>query len=360
LRDGFYRLGRYGLSNVDRLEVIRGPNAAIYGRSSPGGMINMISLQPKKASSENITISKGSYNQSKNQFKMTGSIDKASKNYYVLSLAQTDRHFPAQFGAVHNQEYYAAIAHEFSNSSRIQFSAEFFLQKQQAPQGAVPLIYAARTATPDNTATTQALGYDLGLASINPYGPNSELNRGSSTFTGIYEKQFNQIWSLRAGAYYFRARRWDYNSNTSWGAITIPVTGAVTTTRGALPSRGEIQEDGGGYQQDLKAHYWLANHTIEANTLFTIDYNDYYRWDPTWEYGPSTDPAIVAWTAAGSGRVVTLTSPDGNPLNLVPNAPINYFPNWYNTNELSLFSGAGNSITGGASLNGGTLTRRRT
>ena len=131
LRDGFYRLGRYGLSNVDRLEVIRGPNAAIYGRSSPGGMINMISLQPKKASSENITISKGSYNQSKNQFKMTGSIDKASKNYYVLSLAQTDRHFPAQFGAVHNQEYYAAIAHEFSNSSRIQFSAEFFLQKQQ-------------------------------------------------------------------------------------------------------------------------------------------------------------------------------------------------------------------------------------
>ncbi len=360
LRDGFYRLGRYGLSNVDRLEVIRGPNAAIYGRSSPGGMINMISLQPKKASSENITISKGSYNQSKNQFEMTGSIDKASKNYYVLSLAQTDRHFPGQFGAVHNEEYYAAIAHEFSNSSRIQFSAEFFLQKQQAPQGAVPLIYAARTATPDNTATTQALGYDLGLASINPYGPNSELNRGSSTFTGIYEKQFNQIWSLRAGAYYFRARRWDYNSNTSWGAITIPVTGAVTTTRGALPSRGEIQEDGGGYQQDLKAHYWLANHTIEANTLFTIDYNDYYRWDPTWEYGPSTDPAIVAWTAAGSGRVVTLTSPDGNPLNLVPNAPINYFPNWYNTNELSLFSGAGNSITGGASLNGGTLTRRRT
>ena len=33
LRDGFYRLGRYGQSNVDRLEIIRGPNAAIYGRA---------------------------------------------------------------------------------------------------------------------------------------------------------------------------------------------------------------------------------------------------------------------------------------------------------------------------------------
>jgi iron complex outermembrane receptor protein len=48
LCDGFYRLDRYGLSNIDRIEIIRGPNAAIYGRSSPGGMINFAGLQPKK------------------------------------------------------------------------------------------------------------------------------------------------------------------------------------------------------------------------------------------------------------------------------------------------------------------------
>ena len=35
LRDGFFRLGRYGSSNVDRIEVIKGPNAAIYGQTSP-------------------------------------------------------------------------------------------------------------------------------------------------------------------------------------------------------------------------------------------------------------------------------------------------------------------------------------
>mgnify|MGYP002133971527 CR=1 FL=1 len=47
LRDGFYRIGRFGTSNVDRIEVIKGSNAAIYGRTSPGGMINMISKPPK-------------------------------------------------------------------------------------------------------------------------------------------------------------------------------------------------------------------------------------------------------------------------------------------------------------------------
>lgn len=30
LRDGFYRQGRYGQTNIDRVEVIKGPNAGIY------------------------------------------------------------------------------------------------------------------------------------------------------------------------------------------------------------------------------------------------------------------------------------------------------------------------------------------
>jgi outer membrane receptor protein involved in Fe transport len=47
LRDGFFRLGRYGASNVDRVEIIKGSNAAIYGRTSPGGMLNMVSKQPE-------------------------------------------------------------------------------------------------------------------------------------------------------------------------------------------------------------------------------------------------------------------------------------------------------------------------
>ena len=35
---------RYGQTNIDRVEVIKGPNAGIYGRTSPGGMLNMISM----------------------------------------------------------------------------------------------------------------------------------------------------------------------------------------------------------------------------------------------------------------------------------------------------------------------------
>lgn len=364
LRDGFYRLGRYGLSNIDRVEIIRGPNAAIYGRSSPGGMINFISLSPRPQTEQAISIMQGSFDQYRDTLYLTGSLDHAQQTYYVVNLSQTGRSYPGEYDHIRNSELFGAVEHDFADGSHLKLSAEYFLQIQHAPQPAAPILSQTRAATPDNTATTTVIGYDWGLANYNPYGPNSELNRGSDTFELTYDKQLNDVWSTRFGAYRFMARRWDYNQNTGWGGITIPAPGAsgtVTDTRGSLPSRGEIQEDGGGFQEDIAAHYFLFDHKIEAKTLLTVDLNDYYRWDPTWEYGPSTDPAIVSWNAAGSGRVVNLTpGMYRGRLDYLPQTPIAYFPNWYNTQELSLFSGAGNSITGGPALNGGTLTRRRT
>jgi outer membrane receptor protein involved in Fe transport len=54
LRDGLFRLGRYGSSNVDRIGIIKGSNAAIHGGSSPGGMMNMISKAPNSAASQKL------------------------------------------------------------------------------------------------------------------------------------------------------------------------------------------------------------------------------------------------------------------------------------------------------------------
>jgi iron complex outermembrane receptor protein len=357
LRDGFYRLGRYGLSNISRVEIIRGPNAAIYGRSSPGGMINFVSLQPSKETQQNLTLLDGSYKQQQGALNLTGSLDKEGKTYYVAEFDQTSRDYTGQYDAIHNNEDFVAIEHDFDDSSHLKVSAEYFLQIQHAPQQAAQVVSVARTATPDNTATSTALGLDLGLASVNPYGPNSELNRGSITYTGTYDKAFNDVWSIRTGVYNFRARRWDYNQNTGWGSITIPLNGGpVTSSRGSLPSRGEIMEDGGGFQQDLLAHYFLFNHTVENNTLFTVDFNDYYRWDPTWEYSVNSDPDITAWSAP---RTVTLvpTSFNGT-VQYMPAATVPYVPHWFTYSKLTLLSATPTATSG--AVNGGTLTRRRT
>src|SRR5687768_403350 len=72
LRDGFYRLGRYGSSNVDRTEIIKGSNAAIYGRTSPGGMINMISKMPKDREYHRLMLTFGDYDTQRGVLELSG------------------------------------------------------------------------------------------------------------------------------------------------------------------------------------------------------------------------------------------------------------------------------------------------
>lgn len=342
LRDGFYRLGRYGSSNIDRLEIIKGSNAAIYGRTSPGGMVNFISKAPKTKASQKITLNYGDYDTERWVLETTGPIAPSTlgKTYYILTASQYQRGFDMDFARNHNQEYYLALKHVFADNSSLMLSAEYFLQIRHAPPSSAQIITDAKgtSATTDD----EVIGYTKALSKVNAAGPYSELNRGNISYIGTYEKRFNDVWSYRASAQYFRARRWDFNQNNGWGSVTINnVTSAgapiaPTSARGATPNKGLIMEDGGGAQSDILAHYWLANHSIENRTLATVDFNDYYRWDPTWNYGPSTDPALTAW---GAVRTVTL-----DPATLTPVAPVQYFTRGFNW--------------GGESLT--RLTRRRT
>jgi outer membrane receptor protein involved in Fe transport len=330
LRDGFYRLGRYGSSNVDRMEVIKGSNAAIYGRTSPGGMVNMISKLPTDRESYELTLNYGDYDTQRGVLEANGPVfnSRLGKTTYLLTLSQYQKGFEIPYARNRNQEYYLAVRQQLPDNSSLTLQAEYFLQMRHAPNSPAPLITDQKGTASANDDI--AIGYARNLAEENAYGPNSELNRGNTSFTATYEKKLNDIWSARVAGSYFRARRWDYNQNTGFGAITINappnaagVVPAVTSTRGATPNKGLIMEDGGGLQADALAHYWTGNHAVEHRTLATIDFNDYYRWDPTWTYGVASNPDLVAWNAATSGRVITLNS------DFRPVAPLTYFPKFF-------------------------------
>jgi iron complex outermembrane receptor protein len=323
LRDGFFRLGRYGSSNIDRMEIIKGSSAAIYGRTSPGGMINMISKTPKDTANQSLAFNYGDYGTERVTLEATGPFFPATlgKTRYVVTGSHYQRDFDQDYARNRNHEYYAAVDHVFADQSRIFFSAEYFLQNRLAAPTAIPLIVDQKgtTATTDDVA----LGYALHLGKYNYSGPNSELVRGNTSFTGLYEKSFNSIFSTRISGNYYRARRWDFNYvNQLVGgsfAINPPGTTPVRVARAAAPTRGRIYEDGGGFQGDLLAHYWTHNRKVEHRTLATLDLNDYYQWNPTLSYAVASNPDLVAWNTA---RFINLDS------SLNPIGPIAYFPKW--------------------------------
>ncbi len=329
LRDGFFRLGRYGSSNVDRMEIIKGSNAAIYGRTSPGGMLNMVSKQPRARENQRLSFNYGDEGTQRATLETTGPLLRTTlgKTNYILTGSHYQKEFDMEFARNRNQEYYLAVSHDFNDGSNLFLSLEYFLQVRHAPNSSAPLITDLK-GTAANTDDV-VVGYATNLASYNAFGPISQLDRGNTGINAVYDKKLSDVWSTRIAANRYWARRWDFNSNTGWGAITInPARAAngtipaITSTRGATPNTTRIIEDGGGFQGDLLAHYWTNGKKIEHRTLVTLDINDYYRWDPSLNYAGATHPDLVAWNAV---RTVTLDN-DYNPVGTVAFFPKNLDP----------------------------------
>jgi iron complex outermembrane receptor protein len=75
------RIEPYGL---ERLEVLRGPSASLYGQTDPGGLINMVSKRPTATPQHEIVGTFGSFDRFQGAFDSSGPIDKNGEFLYRL------------------------------------------------------------------------------------------------------------------------------------------------------------------------------------------------------------------------------------------------------------------------------------
>lgn len=72
------------LANVERVEVLRGATALLYGEGAVGGTLNLITKQPKKATAANARVGLGSFSLVRAQADVAGSIT-ADKRLYGIA-----------------------------------------------------------------------------------------------------------------------------------------------------------------------------------------------------------------------------------------------------------------------------------
>lgn len=61
-------------SNIERIEVLKGPNSALFGRGEPGGTVNIITKKPKFDTEGSVSVSAGSYDTYRIEGDITGPI----------------------------------------------------------------------------------------------------------------------------------------------------------------------------------------------------------------------------------------------------------------------------------------------
>jgi iron complex outermembrane recepter protein len=90
LRDGFLRLSGVDTSNIDRIEIVFGPNALLYGTGNFGGVVDYLPRRPMDTQQGSFSLAYGSDNFERAVLDVTGPISVANHIDYRLDASVED------------------------------------------------------------------------------------------------------------------------------------------------------------------------------------------------------------------------------------------------------------------------------
>ncbi|MHC2107224.1 TonB-dependent siderophore receptor [Methylobacterium sp. CM6246] len=125
--------------SIERIEVLKGPSAFLYGRGDPGGTFNIVTKQPIAERSFAIGTQFGSYNQKRSTFDATGALDEEGKVLARVTGAVEDNGSFRDF--VHGDRFYLApvIAWKPTADTTITLEGEFVSTAATFDRGVVPI-----------------------------------------------------------------------------------------------------------------------------------------------------------------------------------------------------------------------------
>lgn len=313
LRNGFRRIGLIDKVNVDRIEVIKGPAASIYGAVVPGGAVNVITKRPKSRPEQRVSFSAGNLDTYRAQLSSTGPVPVGGSDrlFYRFDGAWYSRQFESAFRR--NEQFTGALQflYKLSRDTSITFEVERLQRNETANTSAtIPFLVESRPIPWQPTRnynhylrlTDEAFTYTApngttyavpSLFSFNTQGPQTFTNRWVNNANLTLEHRINDVFSLRTGANLFRrdAKRIEVGSRDQYN----PVTGAIQ--RGTARFR-PTPEEGGAIQNDLLAVFDTG--PVKNKLLLTIDYQQQSEHPRRWNNTSNAFPAAVQ----ASGLVV--------------------------------------------------------
>ena len=219
------------LSNIERVEVLKGPAGVLYGRGSSGGLINRVTKKPQAGTFGELTANLGS-----NEFRRTSFDANTSVNENIdlrVTGAYEDSNSFRDQGFTERRGIAPAVSIKFSADTKLLLQGEFAKDKRITDFGIpsfngrpvdVPrsTYFGSGNARRDDTTTTEV-----------------------STLTAVFDHRFNDAFSVRNATRYSDYKL-DRNNTLPGGTVD---TATLTVGR----SRGEVgrQEDSYFNQTDF-------------------------------------------------------------------------------------------------------------
>lgn len=180
------------LYGVERVEVLRGPASVLYGQSSPGGIMNLVSKRPTAQPFGELEIQGGSYNRFQGAFDFGGPIDKDGQ--FLYRLTGLARESDNQVDFVKDQRAFIAPAFTWrpDNDTTWTVLANYQRDPKAGLYNFVP--YAGSVgANPNGTLSTNFYGGDPNL---------NQIDRTQASISSFFEHHFDSVWTVRQNTRY--------------------------------------------------------------------------------------------------------------------------------------------------------------
>ncbi|MEW6143658.1 MAG: TonB-dependent siderophore receptor [Thermodesulfobacteriota bacterium] len=250
-RDGFRTRGfNLNLSSVERVEVLKGPAAVLYGRVEPGGLINLISKEPLPVAHYSVEQQFGSYELFRTTADLTGPLLKENALLYRFNFNYENSESFRDF--VDSEEFYIAptLVWNIGDSTYLRFSLEYLNGHSVPDRGLIALG--------DRPAPLPISRY-LG----EPFN-GEKLEDLLLTFLGKHD--FNENWTLRL--------RFSFEKPENHPVEVFPTDFFLEDGQSVERFFFEEVDDGRFYYATAELVGRFNTWCIRHNVLFGVEYYD--------------------------------------------------------------------------------------
>lgn len=193
--------GHRDLSNVAYVEILKGPGSALYGRSEPGGTVNIVTKKPQYDTRGYVKASAGSFD----QYRLEGDVTSGLTDNLAFRINGAWQEYDSFRDYVFSDKKIVtpSMRWQISDKSSLLYEMEYLKQAQLFDRGIVVL---------NNDMSTVPRSRYLG----EPNDGATKVNATGHQLT--YDYELNEDWSLTAGYNYRDSSLKGYSSDAELAA----------------------------------------------------------------------------------------------------------------------------------------------
>ncbi|WP_434559349.1 TonB-dependent siderophore receptor [Pseudomonas sp. R1-6] len=236
-------------SNIERIEVLKGPAASLYGRGDPGGLVNIVTKRPQAEAFSNLNISAGTWDRYRSSLDVNSPLDSEGNLLARVNMAIEDNGSFRDHVDSQRRIISPSLTWQISPDTRLMLDTEFSRTESVFDRG-IPAVNGELGSVKRSTFMGE---------------PNDgQIRNDNQTIDLALEHYLNDNWKVRLANH--------YTQGTLNGASSEPQA-LVGTTITRFYRERDFEWNDNITQAELHGNFELAG--WQHQTLAGLEYENY-------------------------------------------------------------------------------------